>query len=391
MSKIWKRKDRDCWIVDFRDSWGKRVRMRASSRQEAEELLSEKVKESRRGCNTLVELRDVKFGVYAQEWMEKMTHELESATCRSYAYLLNNHVLPELGHMEVRKICRRDVKALLSKKRRENLGKNSLRLIRSAISTILSDCVDDEIVESNVALLVSNRKKNRRDAPTLAEKIQNIRPMNPEQLQIFGNESEIAEPKYSAFFETLAKAGLRPGEGRALKIGDLDIRERRLNISKALSGTRLKSTKTGETREVDVRPDLLRQLQRQILRMKEEALKRGRNEIEWLFADGAGQPLEDRAINLAFKRILRKSKLPEFRVYDLRHTYASTLLANGAPITYVSKQMGHKKPTTTLQYYAHWIEGDNRRYVDQLDRSLKNLAPELAPKREIEGGTAASC
>jgi integrase len=41
--------------------------------------------------------------------------------------------------------------------------------------------------------------------------------------------------------------------------------------------------------------------------------------------------------------------------HDPRHTFASTLLAKGAPLTYVAQQMDHNKPITTLQYYSHWI------------------------------------
>jgi len=53
-------------------------------------------------------------------------------------------------------------------------------------------------------------------------------------------------------------------------------------------------------------------------------------------------------------------------VYDLRHTFASLLLAQGAPITYVSAQLGHSRPTTTLQWYAHWLPGGRERFVDGL-------------------------
>ena len=65
---------------------------------------------------------------------------------------------------------------------------------------------------------------------------------------------------------------------------------------------------------------------------------------------------------------LRKAKLPAFHLDDLRHTFASLLLAASAPITYVSAQLGHVNPSTTLRYYARWIPTKGRRWVDLLDR-----------------------
>ncbi len=63
-------------------------------------------------------------------------------------------------------------------------------------------------------------------------------------------------------------------------------------------------------------------------------------------------PLLEGHVRKLFERVLRKAELPHFRVYDLRHTFASVLLSEGVPLLYVSKQLGHSKPTTTLQYYA---------------------------------------
>ena len=62
-----------------------------------------------------------------------------------------------------------------------------------------------------------------------------------------------------------------------------------------------------------------------------------------------------------------------------RHTYASLLLAAGAPITYVSGQLGHANPATTLRYYAKWIPSRGQRWVDVLDRDR----PVEAPAREV--------
>ena len=62
--------------------------------------------------------------------------------------------------------------------------------------------------------------------------------------------------------------------------------------------------------------------------------------------------------------------------HDLRHTYASLLLAEGAPLTYVAQQMGHSKPTTTLRFYAKWIPSKGRWWVNVLDSEGAMLEPE---------------
>jgi hypothetical protein len=87
-----------------------------------------------------------------------------------------------------------------------------------------------------------------------------------------------------------------------------------------------------------------------------------------LFPNEGGHPHDEA------QRALGKAKLPAFRLYDLRHTFASLLLAASAPITYVSAQLGHVNPSTTLRYYARWIPNKCRRWVDLLDRVSEVVA-----------------
>jgi integrase len=54
------------------------------------------------------------------------------------------------------------------------------------------------------------------------------------------------------------------------------------------------------------------------------------------FCPETGTPLDESRVRKAFTRPLRSATLPGFRLYDLRHTFASLLLAQSAPITYVS-------------------------------------------------------
>ena len=74
-------------------------------------------------------------------------------------------------------------------------------------------------------------------------------------------------------------------------------------------------------------------------------------------------------VTKAWHLILKQAKLPSSRLYHLRHTFATELLAQGAPITYVPAQLGNNKPTTTLQWYAHWLPRGDKHWVDALDNS----------------------
>ena len=57
------------------------------------------------------------------------------------------------------------------------------------------------------------------------------------------------------------------------------------------------------------------------------------------------------------------------------------------PLLYVSQQLGHTNPTTTLRYYARWIPTGDQRYVDLLDMAAEKswhqtLAPEVNHDRK---------
>jgi integrase-like protein len=84
-----------------------------------------------------------------------------------------------------------------------------------------------------------------------------------------------------------------------------------------------------------------------------------------VFASLEGTALEERSVRHVFTRILEKANLRQIRIHDLRHTYATLLLQAGAPITYVSQQMGHRDASITLRN----LPDASRREVDRLTRA----------------------
>jgi len=390
MPKVWKRKDRDVWIVDFRDATGKRVReVGGSTRAEAENKLAEKIKESRDFSGNIAD-RDISLKEYANRWLASVQDQLAQRTIRSYSQLFELHIIPVLGSMKVRELRRRDVKRLLAEKR-QTLGKNSVRLIKAALSTVLSQAVEEEIITVNPAL---GRFRESRTAGSSRQT--DVNPMSHEQLARFKGMVErlvterLLPPGVGMGFLVMAGTGLRPSELMAVRPSDLDMPGRTVRIERSLDlDGQIKATKTEETRLVDLSGRLTQSLSGYLTWLDSEAIARGKEQAEWLFVDEKGGVLNERYLRKAFARILRKAELPHFKPYDLRHTYASLLLSEAVPLVYVSQQLGHSKPTTTLKHYAKWMPSGNRRYVDVLDREFEKVwHQKLAPTVEMTAESA---
>jgi integrase-like protein len=57
-----------------------------------------------------------------------------------------------------------------------------------------------------------------------------------------------------------------------------------------------------------------------------------------------------------------------FVLYDLRHTFGSLLIQDGASLAYVRDQMGHCSIQITVDTYGHLIPGADINWIDGLDR-----------------------
>lgn len=68
-----------------------------------------------------------------------------------------------------------------------------------------------------------------------------------------------------------------------------------------------------------------------------------------------------------FVPVLKKSGIRKIRLHDLRHTFGSLLLQNGASLVYVKDQMGHSSIQVTVDTYGHLVPGADVSYVDRLD------------------------
>jgi integrase len=72
-----------------------------------------------------------------------------------------------------------------------------------------------------------------------------------------------------------------------------------------------------------------------------------------------------------FKPALTQAGLTaDLRLYDLRHTCATLLLADGENLKVVSERLGHSSITLTADVYAHVSESMQRQATDRMERML---------------------
>ena len=103
-----------------------------------------------------------------------------------------------------------------------------------------------------------------------------------------------------------------------------------------------------------------------------------------------GTPFDESNVRKVFNRILDKAGLHRRGPHQMRHTFASLLLQAGAPITYVSNQLGHRDSSITLRVYVHWLpEGAAEKGVNRLD-SEESVAKTLQRNQRQTMSTKAS-
>lgn len=155
-----------------------------------------------------------------------------------------------------------------------------------------------------------------------------------------------------AWYAFAFSTGLRPSEQCVLL--HCDIVGQRAHVTKAqdMDGS-VKATKTKGKRVVDLAP-----LAVEAVRVS-QSWKNDGGEIfqnPWSGQPWRGNKSQHENV---WTPTLKDLGIAARRAYCTRHTFATTLLAHGARVAYVSSQMGHTSPSMVEKTYARWLpDGD---------------------------------
>jgi integrase len=197
--------------------------------------------------------------------------------------------------------------------------------------------------------------------------------------------------RYRALTVVAAATGLRQGEVFGLTVDNLDFLRRQVRVEqqmKHLAPRRpfLARPKTPSSVRTVPLPDVALEAAAEHLRRWPAATAMratsGRDEL-LVFTTGTGGPLTRATFNMTWRRRVKAAKLPEGTgFHELRHFYASLLIASGASVKTVQARLGHKSALETLNTYAHlWPDSE-----DQTTRAVDvALGGPAASSRPAEG------
>jgi integrase len=102
------------------------------------------------------------------------------------------------------------------------------------------------------------------------------------------------------------------------------------------------------------------------------AKMRGQADTEWLFpARGGGHRPH---INGAWIELRKAAKIPDARLHDLRHTYATALASSGLGLPVIGALLGHTTAQTTLRY-SHLMDDPLRAATERAAAVLSGAKP----------------
>jgi integrase len=155
-----------------------------------------------------------------------------------------------------------------------------------------------------------------------------------------------------------AFAGLRLGEAAGLRGEDIDFLRRTLTVTRQVQRAgrgqvEVRPPKYGSERVVFLAPGLVEMLAAHIAGQDAGG--------GWMFTGEGDQPPHQNTVGHRWRTATTAAGVSGLRLQDLRHFYASGLIASGCDVVTVQRALGHSSATTTLSTYSHlWPSAEDR-------------------------------
>ncbi len=337
------------WRARYVDEHGKEHAKGFRTKALAHSWLNGVVAAQETGSYVDPRLGKVTFCSFYREWSKRQVWV--SGTRHSMDLAVNSVTFGGVGLMVLRPS---HVEAWVKQMQDNGLEPTTIRTRFANVRSVIRATVRDRLLARDVTVGLKLPRARKASAAMLIP--------TPDEVGAAMRACEDIEPWFAGFVAVCAFAGLRRGEASALRVSDVDFMRMEIRVERQVQWTddgqmEIRGPKYGSERTVFVPEDLVTLLAEHV-----RLYRPGDDSERWLFPGARDGSLPAHAATVSrWWRIIRENVGIEHRLHDLRHFYASGLIAAGCDVVTVQRALGHSSASVTLDTYSHlWPDANDR-------------------------------
>ena len=299
--------------------------------QQARQLATEMLASVYQGNDLFEEKKRKREEPFVKDLADRFMNEHAQVNCKprtrkEYQRLVDRYIIPELGQYKVSTIERGDLASLHFKLNQKPCDANKCLAILSKMFN-LAELWGLRTDGSNPCRHIGKFKENKRERYLNKEELQRL-----SQALIVAEQRSLISAYAIAAFRLLILTGARLSEIQLCKWEYVDLTQRIIKLPDSKTGAKFIH---------------LGQLATETL----QAIPRKKGNPFIICSEIIdAQPLND--LQKPWQKIRKLAELPDVRIHDLRHTFASQAVTMGVSLPMIGKLLGHTQPQTTARY-AH--------------------------------------
>lgn len=295
---------------------------------------------------TAVTVTDFAEHVYLPEKLPLVKDSTARATMSRY----RQHVVPAFADVPLRDVSYERICAFRTALMEKDVSGQTRRETLLILRAILEEAARRDLIPTNPAARVELPRKGGQpiSVPSYADAVRVV--------------SAITHPVARMAASLLLQTGCRMNEALSLEWPNVDVEAGTIYIAHSIDQVAGKlvtpKTKTA-VRIVEIPPELAAELRAYRAGQLAGTIQR---HDPWVFpseterTEGRPAVLCDRnLVQRYWDPAVRAVGCGRFTPHSFRHLYASTLLMNGTPVTFVAQQLGHSSPAFTYRQYARFL------------------------------------
>lgn len=278
----------------------------------------------------------------AAEWLLSVQNRVKESTLANYRLKLKKHILPLFGAMNCCAVGSREIYGFINAKIGEGLSARYVFDILVLMKSMFKYAAREYGIK-NVFDGITMPKKQSKEVRLLTKDEESRL-----KAYITGNPSLVGMGIALTMY-----TGLRIGELCALTWENIDLESRTLTVKKTMQ--RIQNHEGGSKTKLII-SEPKSEKSRRIIPIPEcmiEMLRSFRADNNCFLLTGKDKPMEPRAMQYRFSRLLKKLELPHIHYHALRHGWASRAIELGFDVKTLSEILGHSSVELTMRLYVH--------------------------------------